>query len=269
MQGGGGGGGGRGAAGAQGATGVTGPSGGPIGPTGATGVTGSTGTTGNTGATGVGSTGPTGATGATGSTGVTGPTGVTGSTGATGVTGPTGVTGSTGTIGNTGATGTAGTTGSGFSAYGYAVGQSDTVIGADADVVFDLGATVFPNVGFTSVPAPAGTTFVIAQTGVYEYDFYVAGDAASTGSSLQFSIYVNAAEPAEGAASAYKYRSNFSSTATDILLCTGSGLITLTAGDTVTLHNKTLSDTDAVTVTSVPAGGEAGPNRTLMLRKIN
>ena len=235
IQGGGGGGGGRGGRGATGPAGVTGP----------TGVTGSTGITGPTGATG--------ATGATGGTGVTGATGPTGSTGATGVTGATGG------------------DGAGLSAFGYAVGQSTTVIGADTDVVFDLGAAVFPNQGFTSVPGAAGTTFVVATggAGVYEYDFYVAGDPATTGSSLQFSIYINGVAPAEGAASAYKYRSNFSSTASDILTCIGSGLVTLTAGDTVTLHNKTLSDTDSVSVTSVPAGGEAGPNRTLMLKKIN
>lgn len=245
IQGGGGGGGGRGARGASGATGaagVTGPSGGPIGPTGPTGATGSTGVTGNTGVTGSGATGPTGATGSTGNTGTTG---------------------------STGATGTAGSTGAGLTAYGYAVGQSTDTIGANSDVVFDLGGTVFPNAGFTSVPAPAGTTFVVAQTGVYEYYFYVAGDPVAPGSSLQFSIYINGTEPAEGAASAYKYRSNFSSTATDILVCIGSGLVTLTAGDTVTLHNKTLSDTDPVSITSVPVGGEAGPNRTLSLKKIN
>lgn len=69
-----------------------------------------------------------------------------------------------------------GATGSGVTpAYGAAYGASSTVIGADSDVVFDLGATPYPNSGFTSVPAPGGSAFVVATTGDYEFDFYVTG----------------------------------------------------------------------------------------------
>ena len=42
-------------------------------------------------------------------------------------------------------------------AYGVAYGASATSLGADADVTFDLGATPYPNSGFTTVPSPGGS----------------------------------------------------------------------------------------------------------------
>ena len=262
-----------GATGLQGITGAignTGATGASI--TGATGPIGNTGNTGNTGVTGATGLNITGTAGATGNTGATGATGlsITGATGAS-ITGPTGPTGATGPIGTTGATGSVGTTGAtgaanGLIAYGYAVGQSDAVIGADSDVVFDLGATPFPNAGFTSVPAPAGTAFVVASAGVYQFDFYVSG-LPSTNVPLEFALYVNGAIASAGGP-AYEFRSNTTASATDNLTVIGHGLILLNAGDVITLHNRTNTVTDTVTVTSVPPGGEAGPNRTLALERI-
>jgi hypothetical protein len=265
----------RGHDGFTGSTGPTGPTGagaaGSTGATGATGSTGAAGTTGPTGPIGAGSIGPTGPTGSPGSasTGPTGPTGAgtagstgaTGSAGAAGSTGPTGPTGA-GSTGPTGSTGAAG--GSGLAAYGYAVAQATTIIGAGAAVVFDLGATPFPNTGFTSVPAPGGTTFVVATSGAYEYDFYVVG-VPSTGSALEFAIAIGGV--AQGPA--HEFRSNFSATAGDVLVVRGEGIIQLTAGQAITLLNRTLIGSDTVSVTSLPPGGEAGANATLTLKLLS
>lgn len=162
-----------------------------------------------------------------------------------------------------------GSTGSGLSAYGYAVGQSTTTIGADSDVVFDLGATPFPNAGFTSVPAPAGTSFVIATTGVYEFNFYVASTthAAFATTPLVFGIYRNGAI-ATVAGNAYEFRGTFSTTDANQSV-RGEGIIALTAGDVITLHNRTNTVTDTVTVAATQTGVEASPNRTFTLKKIN
>jgi hypothetical protein len=229
-----------------------------VGATGTAGLASSTGATGfaSTGNTGLGATGlgNTGATGL-GNTGATG-LGNTGNTGATGL-------GPTGTTGRTGATGISGG-GTSLSVYGYAVGQSDAVIGADADVVFDLNTNTSPTAGFTSVPN-ASTAFVIASAGVYMFDFYVSG-LPSTNVPLEFTLYVNGAAPA--LATKFEFRSSTTATATDKLTVIGHGLIQLAAADSVTLHNRTNTVTDTVTVTSVPLGGEAGANRTLSLVKI-
>ena len=196
-----------------------------------------------------GATGPTGPTGPSG--GPTGPTGPGGSTGPNGVTGVTGVTGATGP--SVGA----------FSVYGMAVGQSDTVIGADSTVPFDLGATPFPNAGFTSVPAPAGTDFVIATPGVYEYNFFVAGThAAQATTPLVFAIYKNGVT----AGQAHEYRGALNPTIAQTV--SGQGILTLASGDVVTLHNRTNTVTDAVTVTSAPSGVDASVNRKLSLKRI-
>jgi len=195
--------------------------------------------------------------------GATGPTGPTGPSG--GPTGPTGPGGSTGPNGVTGVTGATGATGPGgtLSAFGMAVGQSDAVIGADSAVVFDLGATPFPNAGFTSVPAPGGTTFVVAATGTYEFDFFVAGThAAQATTPLVFAIYRNGAT----AGQAFEFRGALNPTIFQTVV--GHGILTLTAGDAITLHNRTNTVTDAVTVTSAPSGVDASTNRMLSLVRI-
>lgn len=290
-----------GATGSTGATGLTGTTGstgaqgiqgvgGATGTTGATGLTGTTGTTGTQGIQGIigttgtagiqgvqGTIGTTGATGAAGSTGVTGAQGIQGVIGTTGTTGTQGIQGATGAQGIQGIQGATGAAGSGLSAYGYAVGQSDTVIGADANVVFDLGATPFPNTGFTSVPTAGGTdagnanAFIVATTGAYEFDFYVAGNHASGATvPLEFALWRNGAVASVGG-NAFEFRSNQQATwATgDIQVVIGHGIIQLTAGDVIQLHNRTNTVTDTVTVTSVPTGGDASPNRTLTLKRIS
>jgi hypothetical protein len=121
------------------------------------------------------------------------------------------------------------------------------------------------NTGFTSVPATGGTSFVIGTSGVYEYSFYVAADnGAATTEALEIALVVNAPAPALPNI----FRSGIGAGDTDPLVCVGSGLISLTAADTVSVRNITNSSTTAINFTSVPAGGVAGANRTLKLRRI-
>lgn len=196
-----------------------------------------------------------------GSTGPTGPSaGPTGATGATGATGS----GPTGSTGSTGATGSAG--GGGVTpAYGVAYGASSTVIGADSAVTFDLGATPYPNAGFTSVPSPAGSAFVVATTGDYKFDFYVTGThAAEATVPLVFEVYVNGASVARN----YQFVGALNPTLQQSVV--GSGIIHLTAGQSVTLHNRTNTVTDTVTVTNPAAtGADAGScNRMFSLSRV-
>lgn len=202
--------------------------------------------------------------GARGERGKRGRRGHHGHDGHDGAPGAPGATGATGPAGSIGATGPTGTTGAGLTAYAHAVGQRSMIISANGTVDFDLGATPFPNVGFTVVPPPGGNVFVVATTGDYEYDFYIAG-VPSTGTSLEFALDVNGIVQGP----AHEFRSNFSATAGDVLVVRGQGIILLTAGDVVALRNRTLSGVDTVSVTSAPPGGEAGANVTTTFKKLN
>jgi hypothetical protein len=207
--------------------------------------------------------------GAAGATGATGPAGSPG--GATGPTGsPGGATGATGASGSpggaTGASGATGPAGGGPTpAFGVAYGANSTTIGADSAVVFDLGATPFPNSGFTSVPAPGGSAFVVATTGDYEFDFYVTGThSAEATVPLVFEVYVNGASVARN----YQFIGALNPTIQQSVI--GHGIIHLTAGDSVTLHNRTNTVTDAITVTNpAAAGSDAGScNRMFALARV-
>lgn len=191
-----------------------------------------------------------------------------GSGGGAGTTGATGAAG-TGTTGATGAGGTTGATGAGGGgvapAYGVARGASATTITLDSDVVFDLGGTPYPNTGFTSVPAPGGTAFVVAATGDYEYDFYVTGTHAAMGTTpLGFEVYVN------GASVSRDYQQVGPLNPTSQQAVVGHGIIHLTAGQSVTLHNRTNTTTDGVVVTNPAAvGADAGScNRMFSLTRV-
>src|ERR1035437_1799416 len=165
-------------------------------------------------------------------------------------------------------TGSTGSTSSGLAAYGYAVGQDSTTIGADSAVIFDLGATRFPNVGMT-VPSPGGSGFTITTTGDYEFEFYVVSTthAAFATTPLVFAIYRNGSI-ATVAGNAFEFRGTFTTTDANQSV-RGQGIIALTAGDVITLHNRTNTVTDTVTVATTQTGVEASPNRTLSLKKLN
>jgi collagen type VII alpha len=204
-----------------------------------------------------------GASSGRGATGATGPEG--GPSGASGVTGVTGSTGSTGSTGVSGVTGAAG--GGVVPAYGVAYGASTATLGADSAVTFDLGATPYPNSGFTTVPSPGGSAFVVETTGDYEYDFYVAGlHAASATVPLVFALYVNGAATSPTGS---EFIGQLGTTDQKQVVV-GHGIIHLTAGQSVTLHNRTNTVTDSVTVTNpAAAGSDAGSyNRMLSLVRV-
>lgn len=181
------------------------------------------GTTGATGPAG----GPTGATGAAGTTGATGVSGATGAgtTGATGV----GTTGATG-VGTTGATGVPGATGSvgPLGAFGTVIDGSELAVANGAAIVFDT-APFGPDNAIT----PTVNGFTIVNTGDYHYDFYVRGVPAS-GGIIGFAVGVNGSAPSDA-------ELFFSDPVADATPCFvfGSGIISLTSGDTVTLINGT------------------------------
>jgi phage gp45-like len=150
-------------------------------------------------------------------------------------------------------------------AFGVAYGASSTVIGADSAVTFDLGATPYPNTGFTSVPSPGGSAFVVATSGDYEFDFYVNGThPAEATVPLVFELYVNGSTVSRN----YQFTGALNPTLQQTVV--GHGIIALTAGQSVTLHNRTNTVTDAVTVTNPAAtGSDAGScNRMFALNRI-
>jgi hypothetical protein len=222
-------------------TGPTGPTGetGPTGPTGDTGATGATGDTGPTGSTGeTGPTGSTGETGPTGSTGETGPTGPTGDTGPTGATGDTGPTGPTGETGPTGATGETGATGAGLAAFGnvyqLATIADATVIGG-ADVPFSNNGPLAGGITHT-----AGTTTITVPTaGNYEIQYSI---SITAGIGAQIAIAVNGTVDPSTPVSALVATGEIS----------GQTILTLAAGDVITLRNNSLV---ALTVPLAPSVG--------------
>ncbi|MFU0832875.1 MAG: Collagen triple helix repeat protein [Oscillospiraceae bacterium] len=220
-------------------TGPTGPTGdtGPIGPTGDTGPTGPTGDMGPTGPTGdtgptgptgdTGPTGPTGDVGPTGPTGDTGPTGPTGDTGPTGPTGDMGPTGPTGDTGPTGPTGDTGPTGPGVTTYGYVYTQGAVTVLAGGDITFSNSGTL------SGVSHTPGTTAVVVMvSGMYQINYSV--NIATTGVNAAIAIAVNGVVEAS----------------TDVLSVAGTGVISgtailpLSAGDSVTLRNDSLVPMD-------------------------
>ena len=141
--------------------------------------------------------------------------------------------------GDKGDTGTGG--GSQSLAYGYAVGTGDIEIGPDTDVVFSLGASAYPNSGFTSVPSVGETAFVIGTSGVYEFFFSILGFPDLFQGKRQpatFSLYVNGFS----SGASYTYVSGPSGLEA---VCNGHGIISLVAGDSITVHNvsKNIEDT--------------------------
>ncbi len=214
---------------ATGPSGPSGPSGatgasGPSGPTGPVGDTGPSGPSGPTGATGPsGPSGPTGATGPSGPSGPTGATGPSGPSGPTGATGPSGPSGPTGATGPSGPTGPTGAAGAGLSGYGY-VYELATV--ADATVVGGADVPFSNNGPLTNVTHTAGTTTItVSVAGVYRVSWYV-NITAGVGSA--FAVAVNGTVDASTNVSSLVATGEVS----------GNSILTLAAGDVVTLRNN-------------------------------
>ena len=153
-------------------------------------------------------------------------------------------------------------------AYGQAIADATQTIPANGDVVFNLGAP-FSSVGITP-PAPGGTSFTVLFDGDYEYDFYVAGHNLDTPTttSLQFVILINGASPGP----AHEFQSNHqgaSTTANDVMVVRGQGILSIAAGDAVTLRNRSGAGTQKIDTAASAPGGEVGANATLSLKKLS
>jgi len=75
---------------------------------------------------------------------------------------------------------------------------------------------------------------VVATTGDYEFDFYVAGDHQTSGTTpLAFAIFIGGVS----AGTNYEFVGDQGNNAAQV--CVGHGIIHLTAGDNVTLRNRT------------------------------
>lgn len=207
----------------------------------------------------------------TGSRGPEGPRGDRGRRGPDGNTGPTGPVG--GATGPTGPTGPTGATGSslvqGLAAYGHAVNIGGGTIGANQNVTFDQGAAVFPNVGVTPM-APGGSSFVVLTGGDYEYDFYVAGHNVDTPTTtaLEFALFLNGVS----AGAAHEFQSNHqggATTANDVMVCRGQGIISIGVGATVTVRNRSGSGAQQIVLSAAAPGGEQCANATFTLKKLS
>lgn len=170
-----------------------------------------------------GPTGPTGADGADGTAGAAGAAGPTGATGAAGAAGPTGPTGATGS--------------STSLDYGYvyqlAVSGSETVSGG-ADVLFSNNGPLL-DIVHTAGTAP----ITVALAGTYQIDY---GVSITAGVGSAIAIAVNGTVDA--------------STTLSTLVATGqvsgSAMLTLAAGDVLTLRNNSAV---SLTLALAPAVG--------------
>ena len=157
----------------------------------------------------------------------------------------------------------------GLAAYGFAVNDVDQEIGANTDARFNLGGTPFPNAGIT-VPAPGGSAFVVLSDGDYEYNFYVAAHNRDTPDTraLEFAIFLDGVSQGP----AHEFQSNHqgpATTADDLMIVRGQGIINIGTGTTVTLRNRTGAGTEKITVVGNAPGGEQCANVTLSLQKLS
>ena len=197
---------------------------GPRGPMGFPGATGPIGPTGPTGPRG--STGPQGPTGATGPQGEVGPQGP---IGLTGPQGPQGIQGETGPQGPAGVDGT-----NGLASYGGAYDSgSDTIALTTTTTVLPLG-TPLPSSDITT-----GTdTLTITNAGTYEIDYGIRG-SVTTPATVTLSVQQNATDIPQTVVT-----QTFTTTEDNL---TNRTLVTLNAGDQLTLNAVASADTSFIT----------------------
>ncbi|WP_227590171.1 collagen-like protein [Bacillus velezensis] len=173
---------------------------------------------------------------------------MTGATGDIGPTGPAGATGATGVTGAAGVTGATGATGSGLSEYAYVYNLSAETVAIEAPVIFD--STGITTAGITHAP---GTAQIIVTTpGDYEVTFSVSGVEPN-----QFTLFVNG-----GPVTNTVYGSGAGTQQNN-----GQAIITLAAGDILTLVNHTSAA--AVTLQTLAGGTQTNVNASIVLKKLN
>lgn len=142
------------------------------------------------------------------------------------------------------------TVGGGASAYGYVYNTDGQSVAIDAPVYFNSNG---PLLGVTHVAAadPTGFPVNIVAAGVYSISFSVSGVEAS-----QFAIFVN------GTAAASTIYGSGAGTQQN----TGQAILTLGAGDVITLVNH--SSAAAVTLQTPSGGTESNVTASLLIMKL-
>jgi len=222
---------------------------GPAGPVGPQGPAGATGATGGTGL--EGPPGPQGATGAPGLQGGTGPEGPPGPQGATGPAGPQGATGATGAVGAAGAAGAAGATGA-TGPQGPA-GQPDyAYIYSIAPQVVAVGGTIpLPSTGQLSGFTSSLGTLTALAAGTYSVSFSVSATEPN-----QISLALNGTVvPGTTYGSGAGTQQN-----------TGQAIVTLAAGDQLTLTNS--GSASAIGLATAIGGTGANVNASLYVQQL-
>jgi hypothetical protein len=145
-------------------------------------------------------------------------------------------------------------------------GGSEQPVDPNQDVRFNLGGTGFPNVGIT-VPGPNGTAFTILSSGDYEWEFYVAAHNLQNpdDNALDFAIAVNGVPQGPGHAAQSNHQ--LTSGSDDVMVVRGNGIIALSAGNTVSLQNRTTSK--LILAPNAPGSALPCPNATLTLKKLS
>ncbi len=173
--------------------------------------------------------GPSGPSGPSGATGASGPSGPSGATGASGPSGPSGATGASGPSGPSGATGASGPSGPsgpsnpGVTTFGYGFELATL---ADATVIGGAEVPFSNNGPLSGVTHTAGTTtFTVPTAGTYLITWHI-NITAGVGS--QAAIAVNGTVDASTPVTALVATGEVS----------GSSMLTLAAGDVVTLRNN-------------------------------
>ena len=147
--------------------------------------------------------------------------------------------------------------------YGTAIGEDTSTTAAGGLIIFDIGGVIFPNSGFTSVPAAGGASFTVLTAGRYEFDFYVsANSGAGLTEVLELAIDINGTTSAQ-----QTFRSCLGTSNGADMICTGTGYIDLHTSDVVSLRNVTNSSTTAIHYTNIPVNGVAGTNRSFTLQQ--
>ena len=196
----------------------------------------------------VGAIGPAGVAGLVGAIGPVGVAGLVGAVGVQGITGLVGALGPQGIAGIVGAQGTQGVPGvSGVSEYAYVYNVTSRTVPVGEDVLFDLNGPITAGVTHT----PGSAEIIAVNAGTYEINFSVSSVEPS-----QFALAVNdAADP-----------STIYGSGAGTQLTTGQAVLTLDAGDVLTLRNHISAA--AVTLQPIAGGTENNVNASIVIKKL-
>jgi hypothetical protein len=152
-----------------------------------------------------------------------------------------------GATGARGATGPAGAPGAPAAAnYAYVFNQAAETVAIEADTVFDSNGSLL---GFTHTAGTA--TIGVVTTGHYRIDFSASGTQVS-----QFAVFVNGVVAAGG-----DYGSGAGTQQNN-----GSLILSLTAGDSITLRNHTSAA--AVGLATAIGGSQANVNASMLIEQL-